>query len=78
MRRLGDQTGQTAAEYVGLLLIVATIIGALVTTGLPGTIARAAQNAICDIAGAACRDEEERTNGAATVLATRGEQITLR
>jgi Bacterial TSP3 repeat len=67
MRRLRAQSGQSAAEYVGLLLLVATIIGALATSGIPGRVADAVQGALCDIAGAGCPAEAsppERVTGA--------------
>ena len=33
-----EQRGQTAAEYMGILLIVAVIIGAIATSGVGGKI----------------------------------------
>jgi Flp pilus assembly pilin Flp len=36
--RARDPRGQTAAEYMGILLIVAVIIGALATSGIGGKI----------------------------------------
>ena len=36
--RAREQRGQTAAEYMGILLIVALIIGALVTLDVDGKI----------------------------------------
>ncbi len=32
--RVRDQRGQTAAEYMGILLVVAVIIGAIATSGV--------------------------------------------
>ena len=49
-----EERGQTAAEYMGILLVVAAIIGALIASGLPGDIASAAQSAVCRIAGDSC------------------------
>ena len=34
--RVRDQRGQTAAEYMGILLVVAVIIGAIATSGVGG------------------------------------------
>ena len=36
--RAREQRGQTAAEYMGILFIVALIIGALITAGVPKKI----------------------------------------
>jgi Flp pilus assembly pilin Flp len=36
--RARDERGQTAAEYMGILLIVAVIIGAVATSGIGGKI----------------------------------------
>ncbi len=36
--RARDQRGQTAAEYMGILLVVAVIIGAIATSGIGGKI----------------------------------------
>jgi Flp pilus assembly pilin Flp len=36
--RAREQRGQTAAEYMGILLIVAVIIGAIFSSGLGGKI----------------------------------------
>ena len=37
-RRAREQRGQTAAEYMGILLVVAVIIGAVATSGIGGKI----------------------------------------
>jgi hypothetical protein len=54
--RLAEDRGQTAAEYMGILFIVAIIIGAIVAAGIHEDIADAADNLISDIAGGG-RDE---------------------
>jgi Flp pilus assembly pilin Flp len=38
VERAREQRGQTAAEYMGILLVVAVIIGAIATSGIGGTI----------------------------------------
>jgi Flp pilus assembly pilin Flp len=48
--RLGDQSGQTAAEYMGILLFVAVVIGALIALDVDGDIARAAKSMVGKIA----------------------------
>ena len=48
---LGCERGQTAAEYMGMLLIVAVIIGALFRSGLPGDIVSATAGMVDKIAG---------------------------
>lgn len=49
--RLSDQSGQTAAEYMGILLVVAVIIGALIAADVDGKIAKAANEMVDKIAG---------------------------
>ncbi len=49
--RMSDQRGQTAAEYMGILLVVAVIIGALVASGIDDKIAEAAKGMVDKIAG---------------------------
>jgi Flp pilus assembly pilin Flp len=44
--RLAEDRGQTAAEYMGILLIVAVIIGALATSGIGDALANAVKKAI--------------------------------
>jgi hypothetical protein len=49
--RLGEERGQTAAEYMGILLVVAVIIGALIAADVDGKIANAANTMVDKIAG---------------------------
>ena len=49
----GDR-GQVTAEYVGMLLVVALIVGALVVAGPAQRIAGEAVRAVCEIAGGQC------------------------
>ena len=49
-RRASDDTGQTAAEYMGILLIVAVIIGALFASGIGDQIVEKAKEQIDKIA----------------------------
>ena len=49
--RCRAERGQSSAEYMGLLLVVATIIGALLLSGLPGAIAGFVRDQVCAIAG---------------------------
>ena len=46
-----ENAGQTAAEYMGVLLVVAAIIAALVTSDIGIAIAREVHRQICAIAG---------------------------
>ena len=45
------ERGQSSAEYMGVLLVVAAIVGALLASGLPGAIAGFARDKVCAIAG---------------------------
>jgi Flp pilus assembly pilin Flp len=48
-RRAKDPSGQAAAEYMGVLLLVALIIVAVVGTGVAGDIANAVKGAVKQI-----------------------------
>ena len=49
--RASEQRGQTAAEYMGILLIVSLIIAALITAGVAGDIAGKVDELIGKIGG---------------------------
>jgi Alpha/beta hydrolase len=51
---LRRERGQVAAEYVGMLLLVAVIVAALVVAGPAQRVADGAVRAICQIAGGTC------------------------
>ena len=53
------ERGQTTAEYMGILLVVAVIVGALIASGLHRDIADAARSAVCKVAGESCEDARE-------------------
>jgi len=54
-----DERGQTASEYMGMLLLVAVVVGALIASGVPGKIADAASGMIDKISGG----NEQRAGG---------------
>jgi hypothetical protein len=56
--RFYDQRGQTSAEYLGGLLLVAAIIGAIVLSGAHTAIAGHTERLVCKIAGGNCQDAE--------------------
>ncbi|MFB6615349.1 hypothetical protein ACFCV9_14220 [Streptomyces sp. NPDC056367] len=47
-RRSGDE-GQTVFEYLGIIVIIALIIGAIIGTGLAANIANAITQVLADI-----------------------------
>lgn len=47
MIRLGDQRGQTTAEYMGLLVLVGAIIAAIAASGVGAAITAGIERAIC-------------------------------
>ena len=48
------ERGQTAAEYLGALLLVGVIVLAVVTSGADATIASETKRIVCSIAGGNC------------------------
>ncbi len=51
--RLAAQDGQTAAEYIGIILVIVAVIAAVVASGIAKTITDGITNAIKDIKGPA-------------------------
>jgi Flp pilus assembly pilin Flp len=49
--RLSEQRGQTAAEYMGILLFVAVVIAAMIYANVDGAISDAANEMVRKIAG---------------------------
>jgi hypothetical protein len=54
-----DERGQTAADSMGVLLLVALIVAAIVATGLHTDIATGVRTAICRILGGSCPGGEQ-------------------
>lgn len=53
-----DERGQTAAEYMGMLLVVAVIVGALANAGLGDRIAGVVDASICRVMGGDCKGDK--------------------
>ena len=53
-RRHLSESGQTTAEYLGVLVLVLAVVVALFLTGIPGTVSGGLQAAICRILGQSC------------------------
>ncbi|MCP9488439.1 MAG: hypothetical protein MSC31_01025 [Solirubrobacteraceae bacterium MAG38_C4-C5] len=67
------EQGQSSAEYLGLLLVVAAIIAAISASGVAGTVTGAISRSICEISqgGAECGAESEaQVRGEAPQAAT--------
>lgn len=64
MTRLRSQTGQTSAEYMGILLVLGAVILAVSLTSLDTRIAGGINTAICRIIGAGCEGGEGATQSA--------------
>jgi hypothetical protein len=62
-RRLCAQAGQTAAEYMGVLLVVSVIIAAVATTQVGRQIREEMSRIVCEIFGGDC-GEPEQSEGA--------------
>jgi hypothetical protein len=60
-----DQRGQTAAEYMGVLLLVALIIAALFTSGVANAVVDGTRGAVCAIVQSPCADDGLRDPPAA-------------
>ena len=58
-RRLCAQAGQTAAEYMGVLLVVSVIIAAVATTQVGTQIRDEMSRIVCEIVGGDCGEPEQ-------------------
>ncbi|WP_405753271.1 alpha/beta hydrolase family protein [Streptomyces sp. NBC_00012] len=54
MLKTRRDNGQTAMEYLGMILVVVALIGGLVATGIGGQVSGQLRNAICQLTGSAC------------------------
>jgi hypothetical protein len=54
--RVREERGQTAAEFMGILLLVGLIIAALFTTDAAAKVATGVENAVCMIIGSDCKE----------------------
>ena len=54
LRRLRSQTGQTASEYMGMLLVVAAVVAAISASPLGGQLGNRMRELVCEIGGFDC------------------------
>ena len=54
LRRLRSQTGQTASEYMGMLLVVAAVVAAISASPLGGQLGNRMRELVCKIGGFDC------------------------
>ncbi|MGY3681682.1 alpha/beta hydrolase [Streptomyces sp. TE33382] len=47
-------SGQSALEYLGMVLVVVALVGAITATGIGGSVSGRLQSAICELAGGSC------------------------
>jgi hypothetical protein len=59
--RWSSQRGQTAAEYLGLLLVVSVIVAAVATSNAGATIRHQLSEQVCKIAGGTCKAQPDRS-----------------
>ena len=57
-RRILDERGQTSSEHLGVMVLVAAIIVALLATDIPAAIGGGISDAICRITGGDCESPE--------------------
>lgn len=49
--RLSEEDGQTAAEYIGIILVIVAVIAAIAASGIAGTITSGINDAIDSVKG---------------------------
>ena len=76
-RRLCAQAGQTAAEYMGLLLVISVIIAAVATTTVGTQIREEMSRIVCEIFGGDCGEPKKPPKFSACVTAQATEKITI-
>ena len=47
--RMRDESGQTAAEYMGVIVLIAAILAAIAVSGIGGKLSRTITQAIQDV-----------------------------
>jgi hypothetical protein len=57
--RFRDQRGQTGADYLGVLFLVALIGAAAVASGVADKVATETRRLVCEIAGGRCEDDAQ-------------------
>lgn len=67
--RLREQHGQTAAEYLGILLVVAAVIGSIAALGIGGTVTCSIREAIASVTGTGAGCAKDAGSQAAQVQA---------
>src|ERR687896_479569 len=78
-----DERAQTAAENMGVLLLVALIIGAIAGSGVAGALADGVNGAVCKIASCAgggapaAGSDADSDRGASATTDTDGEEVAL-
>lgn len=60
-------TGQSALEYVGLVLVVAALVGGLLATGVGGPVSGRFRGAVCQVTGNACPSPQVVADGGSDV-----------
>ncbi len=58
---LREERGQTAAELLGVILVVAALLAAVAATGVGATITTKIELALCSVAGGDCRGDSRGT-----------------
>jgi hypothetical protein len=76
LRRLRSQAGQTASEYMGVLLVVGAIVAALSASPLASQIANRTKELICQIGGFDCSAATQPALSQC-VVAESNDQLTL-
>ncbi len=75
--RLRGQAGQTASEYMGLLLVVSVIIAAVSTTTVGTQIAREMERIVCEIFGGDCGAAPNAPQLSDCVVAEATDKVTI-
>ncbi|MBW3653521.1 MAG: hypothetical protein KY433_08005 [Actinobacteria bacterium] len=82
--RIRSESGQTSAEYIGMILVIVAIIGAIAVSGIGGAISQGIERAVCQVSGGACEAARDSTATEACLLsestrsATIGAGVTVR
>src|SRR5687768_2850888 len=72
--RMRDERGQAAADLMGMLLLAALVVAAIVATNLHVTIAEGVRTAICQIMGDDCTTVDQADEDLEPCLVSSSEQ----
>jgi len=74
---LRSERGQSSLEYVGMIVVAAALVAALLTTDLGARLVEGMENAVCRVTGGDCAERQTAEELEPCVYATSGREASL-